>query len=166
MPALSGNVKDLVDASMASNVVELVFRLNTPNVQATGSSAGTIHPTADYSVIPTASGSFSFNPVRTDTMLSDAWLELGIVWQGSKAASWDYPQWQIRVDSAGPINEKIFLRPPNGGWGSPLANLSLVLVALTRPDNLQVGQLWLQAAPESHNSPDPALNTGKLYRGI
>lgn len=166
MPAITGNVKDIVDASMASKVAELVFYLNDPNVQAAGSSAGTIHPTGEYRVTPTASGSFSVNLVRTDTMLTDAWFKLRIEWNEPSWSPKDFPEWQIRVDSAGLISEKIYLRPPGGGWGGPIANLSLVLVALTKPENLQVGQLWLQAAPNQETSEDQALNTGRLYRGM
>lgn len=165
MPAITGNVKDIVDASMSSKVAKLVFYLSDPSVQATGSSAGTIHPTAEREVVPASDGSFTVNLVRTDTMLNDAWFIVRIEWNEPTWPARDFPEWQIRVNSSGKINEKIYLAPPSGGWGGPMANLSLVLVALTKPDNLQVGQLWLQAAPEQHASANPALNTGQLWRG-
>lgn len=165
MPAITGNVKDIVDASMSSKVAKLVFYLSDPSVQAASTGAGTIHPTAEKEVVPASDGSFSVNLVRTDTMLNDAWFVLRIEWNEPAWPAKDFPEWQIRVDSSGKINEKIYLAPPSGGWGGPVANLSLVLVALTKPDNLQVGQLWLQSAPAEFNNPESPLNTGKLFRG-
>ena len=167
MPDITGNVKDIFDSDMAAQVVQLVFRLNAPQVRnAAGSGIGTIYPTEERRVTPGSTGFFTAPLVQTDVMLSDAWYELGVVWNGSKETLWDYPQWQIRVTGAGPINEMISLAPPGGGWGGPINNLSLVLVSTTKPDNLKVGQLWLQATPGEETNPDPALNTGKLFRGI
>lgn len=167
MPDVTGNVKDIFDEAMASQVVELVFRLNEPHVRtASGAGLGTIYPTAERRVKPSSAGFFSANLTQTDGMLADAWYELGIVWNGAKEPLWDFPQWQIRVTGAGTINQMITLGPPGGNWGGPLNNLSLVLVSTTRPDNLQVGQLWLQATPGEETNPNPALNTGKLFRGI
>lgn len=165
--AVTGNVRDLFNAPMHSQVVELVFRLNRPGIQTvSGPGVGTIHPTAEGRVKPADTGFFSVDLVQTDLLLSDAWIELGIVWQGNKEPLWDHPEWQIRVTGPGVISEMITLGPPGGGWGGSLANLSLVLVSPTQPDNLQVGQLWLQATPGDHASENEALNTGRLYRGI
>lgn len=167
MARITGSVKDIVDVSMADQVVELVFRLNGPNVRsASGAGVGTIYPTEPRRVDTTAgAGFFEIDLVRTDQMLADAWYELGIVWQGSAEPLWDFPDWQIRVTGDAIISETITLGPPNGGWNGPIGNLSLVLVSLTQPDNLQVGQLWLQSAPTEFNNPESPLNTGKLYRG-
>lgn len=164
MPAISGHVRDIVDASMANRVVALVFRLNAPNVQGTssgGTAAGTIHPTAERKVTPGSDGSFSVDLVLTTTMLSDAWYEVGIVWNENEGPLWDYPNWQIRVGSGGNISDKVYFRPPGGG-GGPLANLTLVLLSLTEPPNLARGQLWWKVNP---NDPADPANTGKIYVG-
>ncbi|MHC6176249.1 hypothetical protein [Glutamicibacter sp. X7] len=165
---VSGSVTDIVEQMMADRVVQLVFRLQAPNVQTGAGTVGRIYPTAEHRVTPNAtSGFFSVDLAVTTAMLIDGWYELGIVWADSEGPVWDHPQWQIRVpDGGGSINNLITLGPPGGGWGGQLPNLSLVLVSLTKPDNLQVGQLWLQAAAGEHASANPALNTGKLYRGV
>lgn len=163
---ITGSVLDIADVSMAGKIVELVFRLNAPNVKsATGAGIGTIYPTAEYRVKPGSTGYFAADLANTTLMMGDAWYELGIVWQGSGGPVWDHPQWQIRVDGPGVISEKISFAP-SGGWGGPLMNLSMVLVATTKPDNLQVGQLWLQATPGEETNPDPTKNTGRLYKGM
>lgn len=165
MPEVTGSIKDIVGESMANRVAELHFRLNAPNVQATSVGtllAGTIHPTEVIPVAPSSGGAFSVDLVLTTTMLADAWYEVGIVWAGSKEPLWDYPQWQIRVGSGGNISEKIFLRPPGGGWDGPISNLSLVLLSLTEPTNLARGQLWWKVNP---NNPTDPENTGLIYVG-
>lgn len=165
MGNVSGNVRDIVMGSMAGKVVQLVFRLNAPNVQATGTWAGTIHPTVEERVTPDSTGAFSVSLVTTTLMLGDAWYELGIVWQGSKEPLWDYPEWQIRVSGDGPINEMITLGPPGGGWGGPIGNLSLVLLSLTKPPQLKKGQLWWKTDPDDPNNLN-GLNTGNIYQGV
>lgn len=167
MPTVTGYLKDLVGAAMGNRKGKLVFRPNAPMVQAASTTPGTIHSTAEISVTPASNGSFSVNLTATTVMLQDAYYTLRIEWLDSEGGAMDFPNWQIRVPvgSGGHIGEFIVLGPPNGGWGGSLPNLSLVLVSETRPDNLQVGQLWLQATPGEHASPDGALNTGNLYRG-
>lgn len=161
MPTVTGEVRDIVGGSMASRVAELVFRLNAPNIGTSGAIASRIIPTAKHTVKPSSDGSFSVDLTQTDILLGDAWYELGIVWNESEGPSWDYPQWQIRVTGSGPLIDMVVMGPPGGSWGGPIGNLSLVLIALTRPPNLQRGQLWLKGDPN-----DPANNSGDLYRGV
>lgn len=167
MPAVTGYLKDLVGDAMADREGVIVFRPNAAMVQATSTTPGTIHSTAEKRIKPDANGSFSVNLTATTIMLTDAYYTLRIEWVDGSGPALDYPDWQIRVPvgSGGHIGEFITIGPPNGGWGGSLPNLSLVMIAETQPDNLQVGQLWLQATPGEHANPDRALNTGKLYRG-
>ncbi|OIH81966.1 hypothetical protein BLJ79_21650 [Arthrobacter sp. UCD-GKA] len=152
-------------ATLTSRVGKLVFRLNTPNIGTAGAIASRVLPTAEHPVTPSSDGSFSVELTQTDLLLTDAWYVLSIEWNDASMPNTDFPEWQIRVTGGGTLLDMVVLGPPHGGWGGPLANLSLVLVSLTQPENLQAGQLWLQAAPDSYASPNPALNTGKLFRG-
>ncbi|MDR4533202.1 hypothetical protein [Glutamicibacter sp. PS] len=167
MATVTGNLKDIVNQAMGDRQGELVFRLSDPSIAAVGANAGTIYPTAEQRVVPSSTGAFTVNLQTTTSLLNDAWYTLQIEWLDDEGGVMDFPGWQIRVGvDGGSIDKLITFGPPGGGWGGQLPNLSLVLVSLTKPDNLQVGQLWLQAAPEAHDSPDQGLNTGKLYRGI
>lgn len=167
MPTVTGYLKDLVGATMGNRQGVIVFRPNEPMIQAATTTPGTIHPTAEVRVTPASNGSFSVNLTATTVMLSDAYYTIRIEWVDKGIPPMDFPDWQVRVPvgSGGHIGQFIVLGPPQGGWGGSLPNLSLVLISETRPDNLQVGQLWLQATPGAHASPDGALNTGILYRG-
>lgn len=165
---VTGSVKDIMDMSMDGREIGLEFRLNDINVQTSAGTVGRINPTAPAraSINPT-SGFFTAPLEPTTVMLFDAWYTLTAFWVDTGGPAMDFPGWQIRVPAGGgAINNMITLGPQGGGWGGPIANLSLVLISLTKPDNLQVGQLWLKASPENHDSPNPDLNSGELYRGI
>jgi len=167
MVAVTGSVKDILDGSMADRKVDLVFQLQAPNIQTVAGTMARINPTAEAVVTPNATtGFFSVDLTPTEVFLFDAFYTLKIRWLDSDAPEMDLPGWQIRVNrDGGTLTEMLVLGPPHGNWGGPIANLSLVLVSLTQPENLQRGQLWLQAAAGSHASSNPALNTGKLWRG-
>lgn len=166
--AVTGSLKDIVGESMANRAGKIVFRLNAPNVQTSAGVVGRINPTEPIAVAPNPSNDFfTANLEPTTVMLTDAWYIIEIHWLDARGGVTDFPGWQVRVPpEGGAITNLIVLGSPGGEWGGPIANLSLVLISLTKPDNLQVGQLWLQASPGNHASPDAALNTGKLYRGI
>lgn len=168
MPVYTGSLRDLVGASMANRQCELVFSPNEAMLQVATTTPGTIHPTAEIRVKPSANGNFSVNLTATTVMLTDCFYLLRIEWVDKGVPPKDFPNWQLRVPvgSGGHIGEIITVGPPHGGWGGSLANLSLVLVSPTRPKGLQRGQLWLQAVPGEHASPDEKLNTGILWRGI
>lgn len=165
---VTGSIKDIMDVSMADRQVELVFRLNDMNIQTSAGTIARINPTATVKVTPSeTNGFFTVSLEPTTVMLFDAWYTLTAHWVDGSGPVIDFPGWQIRVPAeGGDITSMVTIGPPQGGWGGQLPNLSLVLVSLEQPDNLQVGQLWLQAAPNNHDNPNPALNTGKLYRGI
>lgn len=166
--AVTGSIKDIMDLPMDGRQIALEFQLNDINVQTSAGTVGRINPTAPVrAAISPSSGFFTANLEPTTVMLFDAWYTLTALWVDTGGPVMDFPGWQIRVPAeGGAINNMITLGPHGGSWGGPIANLSLVLVSLEQPENLQVGQLWLQAAPDNHDNPNPALNTGKLYRGI
>lgn len=167
MAIVNGSLKDIVNASMASRQGKLVFRLNAESVAVTGSNAGAVYPTEEVSINSAAStGNFSIDLQTTTSLLTDAWYTLRIEWLDSEGGAMDFPGWQIRVPvSGGSIDKLITLGPPNGGWGGSLANLSLVMIAPEKPDNLQVGQLWLESDPDDPNNFN-GKNTSRLYRGV
>ncbi len=167
MAEVTGSIKDILDESLAGRQVEIIFRLNNANIQTTAGTLSRINPTAEARVTPNAStGFFNVNLTPTEVMLFDAYYTISIRWVDGKGPERDFPGWQLRVTrDGGTLTEMLVLGPPQGHWGGPIANLSMVLIALTQPENLQVGQLWLQASPGNHSSADESLNTGKLYRG-
>lgn len=166
MAEVTGSIKDILDGSLANRQVEIIFRLNSANIQTIAGTLARINPTAEVKVTPNAStGFFNVDLTPTEVMLFDAYYTITIRWVDGSAPEMDFPGWQLRVTrEGGTLTEMLVLGPPQGNWGGPIANLSMVLVALTQPENLQVGQLWLKAS--SHTSSNEALNTGKLYRGI
>lgn len=158
MPVVTGELKDIVGATLASRVGRLIFRLIEPNIMASGSSAGRILPTAEESVTPISSGAFSVNLADTSRMLTDGYYVLTIEWADSSMPMSDFPDWQIRV---GPNGGKLSgLIDSGGGRGGP--NLSLVLMSLTEPPNLKRGQLWWKTNPDN---PSDSRNTGQIYIG-
>lgn len=166
MTAVSGSVKDLVGASMASRQCVLVFRPNEAMIQTATTTPGTIHPTAEVRVTPASNGDFTANLTATTVMLNDCFYVLRIEWLDADGGHMDFPNWQIRVTtSAGHIGQFITLGPPDGGWGGSLANLSLVLMSLTFPDNLQRGQLWWKTDPDDPQNYN-GRNTGIIERGV
>lgn len=158
MPAVSGELKSIIGETLASRVGKLYFRLNEPNIGAVGAMNNRIIPTATEEVIPSSSGAFTFNPAPTEYMLFDAWYIMTIEWKDTNRTLTDFPQWQIRVPNAGgDLTDMIF--PAGGGQGS---NLSLVLLSLTKPPNLKVGQLWFKTDPSNPSNP---ANTGQIWIG-
>lgn len=166
MAIVNGSLKDIVNESLASRQGKLIFQLNEPSVAATGAFSGAIYSTAEKSVNAAAStGNFSVDLQTTTSLLNDAWYTLRIEWLDTEGGSMDFPGWQIRVPiSGGSIDKLITLGPPNGGWGGSLPNLSIVQMALTRPDNLQVGQLWWKTDPDDPNNLN-GKNTGRIEKG-
>lgn len=166
MPAVTGSLKDLVGSSLSNRQGVLVFRPNEAMVQAATTTPGTIHATAEVRVAPASNGDFTANLTATTVMLNDCYYTLRIEWVDGAGGQMDFPNWQIRVPtSGGHIGNYIVLGPPQGGWGGSLPNLTLVMMSLTRPDNLQVGQFWWQSDPD-----DPlnlnGKNTDNIYRGV
>ena len=166
MAIVNGSLKDIVNASMANRQGKLVFRLNAESVAVTGSNAGAVYPTEEVSINSAAStGNFSIDLQTTTSLLTDAWYTLRIEWLDAEGGSMDFPGWQIRVPvSGGSIDKLITLGPPQGGWGGSLPNLSIVLMGLTFPDNLQVGQLWWKTDPDDPNNLN-GKNTGRIEKG-
>lgn len=167
MTVVSGSLRDLVGASMANRQGVLVFRPNEAMVQSATTTPGTIHATAEVRVTPSSNGSFSVNLTATTVMLNDCYYTLRIEWVDGAGGQMDFPDWQIRVPvgSGGHIGNYITLGPPNGGWGGSLPNLSLVLMSLTFPDNLQRGQHWWKTDPDDPQNYN-GRNTGEIYRGV
>lgn len=167
MAIVNGFLKDIFNVSMSGRQAKIVFRLNEESVALSGTNAGTMYPTEEQSAVTAFStGAFSVDLQPTTLLLTDAWYTLRLEWVDGKGPDRAYPGWQVRVGAeGGRIDKLITMGPPQGGWGGSLPNLSFVIVALEKPKNLQVGQLWLQAAPNYHASANEALNTGKLWRG-
>lgn len=167
MAIVNGSMKDIVNASMAGRAAKLFFRLNDTGVASVGSNAGTVYPADEQPVSPSSStGNFSIDLQTTTSMLHEAFYTLRLEWLEGGGPGLDFPNWQIRVPAdGGRIDRLITLGPPSGGWGGSLPNLSLVLMGLTRPENLQVGQLWWQTDPEDPNNLN-GKNTGRIYRGV
>lgn len=163
--AVTGSVKDIMDLPMDGRQIALEFQLNDINVQTSAGTVGRINPTAPVrAAISPSSGFFTANLEPTTVMLFDAWYTLRAYWVDTGAPLRDFPGWQIRVPpEGGAINNLVALGPPNGGWGGQLPNLSLVLISPDQPDNLQVGQLWLQLDPDN---PGSSKDTGRLSRGV
>ncbi|MFJ5106639.1 MULTISPECIES: hypothetical protein [unclassified Glutamicibacter] len=167
MPAVTGYLKDLVGAAMANRQGVLVFRPNEAMVQAATTTPGTIHSTAEVRVTPASNGSFSVNLTATTVMATDCFYTLRIEWVDGAGPSMDFPGWQIRVPvgAGGSLDQFIVIGPPDGGWGGSLPNLSLVLMSLTFPGNLQRGQLWWKTDPDDPQNYN-GRNTGEIHRGV
>lgn len=159
MPVMTWELKDIVGATLASRVGRVIFRLVEPNVVATGTNAGRIIPTAEVAVTPNSDGSGSVNLTATSTMLGDGYYVISIEWVDTSKPNADFPNWKIRVGSSGG-NLSEFIEMGSGGGNGP--NLSLVLMGLTKPANLRVGQLWWKTDP---NNPEGPSNTGLIYVG-
>lgn len=155
MPAVTGELKDIIGATLVSRVGRLIFRLVAPNITV---STGRVMPTAEVAVTPSSDGSFTVNLTSTATMLGDGYYTMSIEWLDSSMPHADFPDWQIRVTSSGG-NLGDFIST-GGGHGGP--NLSLVLTGLTKPPQLRVGQLWWKTDP---NDPYGTANTGLIYVG-
>lgn len=166
MAIVNGSMLDIVNKAMADRAAELFFRLNEPSVAAVGANAGTVYSTEEQSVKTSGStGNFSIDLQTTTSLLTDAWYTLRLEWLDGKGPGRDFTGWQIRVPvSGGSIDKLITLGPPNGGWGGSLPNLSIVLMSLTFPDNLQVGQLWWKTDPDDPNNFN-GKNTGRIEKG-
>lgn len=167
MPDVTGSLRDLVSVSMANRQGVLVFRPNAAMLQAATTTPGTIHTTAEVRVTPSSNGSFSVNLTATTVMLSDAYYTLRIEWVDGSGPDLDFPNWQIRVPvgSGGNIGQFIVIGPPSGGWGGTLPNLSLVIMSLTQPDNLQRGQFWWKTDPDDPQNYN-GRNTGEIRQGV
>lgn len=167
MAIVSGSMKDLVNASLATRQGRLIFRLSEPSIAVTGANAGSVYPTAESSVIAsTSTGNFSIDLQTTTSLLTDAWYIPSIEWLDEAGGATDFPNWQVRVPvSGGSLDKLITLGAPSGGWGGSLPNLSIVQMGLTRPDNLQVGQLWWKTDPDDPNNLN-GKNTGRIEKGV
>ena len=155
MPAVTGELKDIIGATLVSRVGRLIFRLVEPNITV---STGRVLPTAEVSVTPSSDGAFTVNLTSTSSMLGNGYYVMSIEWLDSSMPHADFPDWQIRVGSSGGnLGDFIDF---GGGHGGP--NLSFVLTGLTKPSNLKVGQLWWKTDP---NDPYGPANTGLIYVG-
>lgn len=161
MPAVTGSITDIVGSLMADRQGVLKFRLNAPNIQAGSSIPGTIHPTAGEWVTPDVAGDFSVNLRSTTTMLTDAWYVLEIHWLDGSPMT-DFPQWQIRVPSAGGLLVNLISTgPSNGGGGG--ANPMVWWVGLTPPPHH--GLIWNYLDPDNPDGtydPIPELTLGDI----
>lgn len=158
MPTINGELKDIVGASMASRVGRVGFRLNAPNIGVASAMESRLYPTMTEMVTPAADGKFSIFLSTTTLMAFEAWYILTIQWNDSAGTVTDFPDWQIRVPAEGGSLSSMI----SAGPGGPVANLSLVLLSLSKPKNLKAGQLWYQTDPDNPTNP---ANTGKIWIG-
>ena len=167
MALVTFSMKDIVNASMANRAAEVFFQLNEPGVATVGSNAGTVYPTEVQSVKSGASGSMSIDLQTTTSMLHDAYYTMRLEWLDGKSPGKDFPGWQLRVPvGGGRLDQLVTLGPPSGGgWGGSLPNLSVVLMGLTLPENLQVGQYWWKTDPNDPNNVN-GKNTGQILEGV
>lgn len=161
MSNFSGNVKSFTGVSMASQVVRVGFRLHDPAMVVAGANAGTIMPTNIRWVTPTAEGAFSIALEAVTNMHDDAWYVLVIQWNDEAGTLMDFPFWQFRPGTSGGSIEDIIYSGGGNGQG-PGANLSLVLISLSKPPQLKRGQLWWKTDPNNPNNP---ANTGQIWIG-
>lgn len=152
MPSVTGELRSILGQSLASSVGTIVFRLNTPQVNANGG----IFPTKHEEVIPGADAKFDISLATTTTMQDDAWYEIGIVWQGEKEASWDFPTWRVRVPPEGGILADLIDRSPAGG----APGFQLVWVGPEAPRLKWRGLRWLQLDPINESA---SSNSGDLF---
>ncbi|MDJ0321820.1 hypothetical protein [Pseudarthrobacter sp. PS3-L1] len=159
MPVITGELKDIVGATLASRVGRLRFRLVEPSIVASGSSRGRIIPTADQVVTPASDDSWSINLSSTTSLANDAYYLLFIDWIEPGIPLTDDPGWKIRIgNQGGPLSSFVTFTESRGGY-----NFSQVILSLTEPPNLLPGQLWWQTNPDDPADP---LNTGRIYRGV
>lgn len=157
----SGNVKHFTGVSLASQVAEIGFRLHEPSMVVAGSNAGTIIPTVERWITPNAEGAFSVAMESVTGMLNDAWYVLVVKWNDAAGTLMDFPFWQFRPGNSGGSIEDI-VYTGGGQGGGPGANLSLVLISLSKPPQLKRGQLWWKTDP---NNPTNPANTGQIWIG-
>lgn len=145
MASVTGNLKQVTGSVLSANVGQLVFRLNGPNVVATGTGAGNVHPTRDVTVTPGTDGSFSVGLAETTGMFLNAWYDIGIRWNDSEGTFWDFGL-TCTVPAGGPHSIADLI---TGGPGGAGGNGLLVKVQETQPKAGVRGHWWFQ--PSSNN---------------
>ena len=149
MAVVTGTLYDISGGHLAGKYPELIFTLND-----TAATAGGVYVTEPNVVTPSGDGSFTANLPATDLMRDDNYYTLQIQWLDSAGNSnrIDFPDWEIRVPTGG---------GNLGDLRGPGANLSMVYVSLTAPEDPRPFMLWLQQDPDK---PDDISNPSKLYR--
>lgn len=168
MATVTGNLKDIVGASMDSREAVILFTLNSPNVVV---GSGGLRPDAPKEVTPGSNGDFSVNLEPTVNMFNDAWYTISIMWlqgadgpQGKAAALQGFLDIRLRVPSGGGTLDQLLTREPAGGRPGP--NGRVVWVSQTAPPRPHKFMLWLEQEPGPTPDPFDPKNTSNLKEWI
>lgn len=166
MPAVTGNLKDIIGSSMDGREGVLIFTLNAANVVVGN---GGVRPDTPYEVTPSSSGDFTVNLEATTGMFMDAWYTVSVRWlqgangpQGRAAALESFLDLQVRVPSGGGRIDQL-LSQGHGPGGAPGPNGRVVWVSQSPPSKPRPWQLWLQQEPGENPDPFDPKNTGNLH---
>lgn len=155
MAIWTGNLRDVGLGFLTGLNPVIEFHLNSPQVSNT-----MVWATRPVSVTPSSGGAFTVDLADTRVMYGDAYYTMHVRWlePGSPSSSGYAPvdvhiDFPIRTNSAGgPIGDAV------GG----VSNMAFVLVGLTQPAALRLGQLWWKTDPDNPYGP---ANTGLIYVG-
>lgn len=157
MPTVTGNVLEITGGSMHGRNIALEFALTGPNLR-----NSTVFTTQPVTVTPLLNGDFEVNLADTTAMKFTAWYVMRVRWLGPGYPLADFPEWSITVPpDGGQLKDLVTLTRP-GGAGRE--NLTRVIMSLTRPPNLLLGQLWWKTDPDDPDNLN-GLNTGEIYMG-
>lgn len=131
MAFVTGTLTDFGLAALAAYAPEIVFTPSGPGVNDT-----TLFATRPISVTPAANGSFAVNLAPTEDIRPDRWYAISMRWLDSSGGyiGVDFPDWQLRVPSAGGKVNDLLNVPANPGQ---------VWVSETPPTNPSPGTWWL-----------------------
>lgn len=167
MATVTGNLKDIVGASMDSREAVILFTLNSPNVVV---GSGGLRPDAPYEVTPSSNGDFTVNLEPTVNMFNDAWYTISIMWlqgafgpEGEGAALQGFLDMQLRVPSGGGRFDQLLTRRPGG---NPGPNGRVVWVSQDPPSKPHRFMLWLEQEPGPNPDPFDPRNTSDLKEWI
>lgn len=142
MAVVTGNLKDIGGASMASRNGVVKFTLNAGNITASG---GGLRPDNTQTVTPSSDGTFSTNLEPTVSMLADAWYVVRIEWLDNVGNLITYLEFQIRVPSSGGVISDLI------DLGTGGANPLIWWAGLTAPPSRRY--LWLHMNPADNTDP-------------
>lgn len=165
MPEVTGSIRNAAMSATALGQPRVVFYFPDPQLNMI-LAPGRVTPTDPVYVSPDSEGQFSVNLISTNDMLSPtAHYKMRIEWisKGLVEHVMDFPDWEIRVPSAGGSLDDLTTGALGSWW-----NQRLIWVSLTAPRHPRRGMMWLLSDPNnpdnitSHPSWEPSWEIGDL----
>lgn len=157
MAVWTGNLSDVGLGHLAGLSPEVQFHLNAPAMGGDGK----VFATKPAKSTVGSSGAFTVDLVDTSAMISDAWLEMHVIWNepGTATTTGHSPtdvhiKTPLRTNSVGgPISNAIGV----------VTNLAMVYMSLTAPIIPLPGILWWKTDPADPLN-NRKKNTGEIRR--